>query len=79
LNTASSLKWLIPVGVLDTAASWFYNLAVDIGLTSIVSVITSLYSVVTVILGYLLWQERITRIQQVGVLITLAGIGMVSV
>jgi drug/metabolite transporter (DMT)-like permease len=79
LNTASSLKWLVPVGVLDTAASWFYNLAVDTGLTSIVSVITSLYSVVTVILGYLLWQERITRIQQVGVLITLAGIAMVSV
>jgi drug/metabolite transporter (DMT)-like permease len=78
LNTASSLKWLVPVGVLDTAASWFYNLAVASGLTSIVSVITSLYSVVTVILGYLLWQERITRIQQVGVLITLAGIAMVS-
>jgi drug/metabolite transporter (DMT)-like permease len=79
LKSASSLKWLIPVGVLDTAASWFYNLAVDTGLTSIVSVITSLYSVVTVVLGYLLWQERITRIQQVGVLITMAGIAMVSV
>lgn len=43
------------------------------------SVITSLYSVVTVILGCLIWKEHIIWVQQVGVLFTLPGIALVSI
>ena len=78
-NASASLRWLLPVGILDTAANLFYNLAVGSGLTSVVSVITSLYSVVTVVLGYLIWKERIIRVQQVGVFVTLVGIALVSI
>lgn len=78
-NSSASLRWLLPVGILDTAANLFYNLAVGSGLTSVVSVITSLYSVVTVVLGYLIWKERIIRVQQAGVFLTLVGIALVSI
>jgi drug/metabolite transporter (DMT)-like permease len=78
LRSLSSLKWLLPIGLLDTLANWFYNLGLLAGLTSIVSVIASLFSVVTVVLGYVISKERITRVQQVGILITLGGVALVS-
>jgi drug/metabolite transporter (DMT)-like permease len=78
LRSLSSLKWLLPIGLLDTLANWFYNLGLLAGLTSIVSVIASLFSVVTVVLGYVISKERITRVQQIGILITLGGVALVS-
>lgn len=65
--------------ILSVGTIFLYRaLAVDSGLTSVASVITSLYSVVTVVLGYLIWKERIIRVQQAGVLLTLVGIVLVS-
>jgi drug/metabolite transporter (DMT)-like permease len=64
---------------LDTIATWFINLGLQTGLASVVSVITSLYSVVTIVLGYYLLRERITRTQQIGIGFTLAGLVLASV
>lgn len=78
LRTTSSFKWLVPMGILDTSAVLFANQGLSMGLTSIVSVTVSLFSVVTIILGFAIAKERITRVQQIGIAITLAGVALVS-
>ena len=75
----ASLRWVAPVAFLDTIATWFINLGLQAGLASVVSVITSLYSVVTIVLGYYLLREHITRTQQIGIGFTLAGLVLASV
>jgi drug/metabolite transporter (DMT)-like permease len=72
------LRWIIPVALLDTLATWSISIGLQSGLASVVSVITSLYSVVTILLGYVLLGERITRSQQIGVGFTLAGVALAS-
>jgi drug/metabolite transporter (DMT)-like permease len=79
LNNPQSLRWLIPVGLLDTSANLFYNLGLVTGLTSVVSVLTALYSVVTVLIGTLWLRERMTTWQKIGVAIVFVGVGLVSV
>jgi drug/metabolite transporter (DMT)-like permease len=79
LDKPHSLRWLIPVGILDTSANLFYSLGLATGLTSVVSVLTALYSVVTVLIGTLWLKERMTTWQKMGVLIVFVGVGLVSV
>jgi drug/metabolite transporter (DMT)-like permease len=79
LESWDSLRWIVPVAVLDTLATWFLNIGMQTGLASVVSVITSLYSVVTIILGYLILSERITRRQQFGIGFTLFGVVLASI
>jgi drug/metabolite transporter (DMT)-like permease len=79
LDEPHSLRWLIPVGILDTSANLFYSLGLATGLTSVVSVLTALYSVVTVLIGTLWLKERMTTWQKMGVLIVFVGVGLVSV
>ena len=74
LISLASLRWVATIAILDTSANWFINLGLQSGFASVVSVITSLYCVVTIILGYLLLRERITRSQQIGIGFTLAGV-----
>jgi drug/metabolite transporter (DMT)-like permease len=45
---------------------------------SVTSVLASLYPIVTVILAALVIGERVARIQLLGVVLTLAGIGLIS-
>lgn len=78
LHTSSSLIWIVPISLLDTLANLFYNIGVTTGFTSIVSMITSSYSVVTIILAYLFIREKITKSQKVGVMLSLIGIALVS-
>jgi drug/metabolite transporter (DMT)-like permease len=78
LRSRASLRWIIPVALLDTLATWSISIGLQSGLASVVSVITSLYSVVTILLGYVLLGERITRSQQIGVGFTLAGVALAS-
>jgi drug/metabolite transporter (DMT)-like permease len=79
LDNPRSLRWLMPLGLLDTLANLFYNLGLATGLTSVVSVLTALYSVVTVLIGTLWLKERITTWQKLGVLIVFVGVGLVNV
>ena len=48
------------------------------GLLSVVSVLASLYPVVTVLLARFALGERLERTQDVGVLVTLAGVVLIS-
>jgi len=74
----ASLLVLAMVGLLDLGANGLYALATTHGLLSVVSVLGSLYPAVTVVLARFVLAERIARIQEVGVVLALAGVIAIS-
>ena len=66
------------IGLLDTGANGLFVLASARGYLSIVSVLGSLYPVATILAAYVFLHERISRVQRAGVVLTLAGIGLVA-
>ena len=70
----ASLGPIAAVGVLDLLANLLFVLAAARGLLSVVGVLGSLYPVVTVILARIVLDERLSRSQTRGVVITLAGV-----
>jgi drug/metabolite transporter (DMT)-like permease len=68
----------VPVALLDTAANIAYNLGIAGSLTAVVSVTSSLFSVVTVLLAWVLLRERLVRWQWAGVAAILVGIALLS-
>jgi drug/metabolite transporter (DMT)-like permease len=69
---------MIAIGALDMTANALFALASTRGLVSIVSVLASLYPVTTVLLARMLLGERVARPQQVGVVVALAGVVLIS-
>ena len=73
------LAALVAVGILDTGGNVFYAAASsEHGLLSVVSVLASLYPVVTVLLARVVLGERVQRSQDVGVVAALAGVVLIS-
>jgi drug/metabolite transporter (DMT)-like permease len=70
----ASLPAVVAVGVGDVSANALFALASGHGLLALVSVLGSLYPVVTLLLAYVLLSERLTRVQQAGVAIALTGV-----
>jgi drug/metabolite transporter (DMT)-like permease len=66
------------IGLLDSAANGLFAVATEHGYLSIVSVLGSVYPIVTVLLAQVLLHERLSRVQTVGVAVALAGVAMVS-
>jgi drug/metabolite transporter (DMT)-like permease len=73
------LLLLILIGLLDTGGNVLFAAASTQGLISVVSVLASLYPVVTVLLARATLNERVRRIQELGVVATLAGVALISV
>lgn len=72
-------RWhLVGAGLLDAAAGMLYALALTEGLLSIVSVIGSLYPVMTVLLARTVLGERLRTIQAAGVVLALAGVALIA-
>jgi uncharacterized membrane protein len=70
---------LVAIGLLDTGGNTLFAAASESrGLLSVVSVLASLYPVVTVLLARLVLRERVARSQELGVLVTLAGVVLIS-
>jgi drug/metabolite transporter (DMT)-like permease len=70
---------LIAIGFLDTGGNALYAAASSShGLISVVSVLASLYPVVTVLLARLLLGERVQRTQDVGVVVALIGVVLIT-
>ena len=69
---------LAMVGVLDLGANGLFAIATTKGLLSVVAVLGSLYPAVTVVLARLVLAERVSRLQEVGVALTLAGVVAIS-
>ena len=65
---------LLAVGLIDVGANGLYGYASQHGLVSVVSVLASLYPVVTVLLARWVLRERLVRSQLAGVGATLVGI-----
>jgi drug/metabolite transporter (DMT)-like permease len=74
----ASLLVLAAVGLLDLGANGLYALATTHGLLSVVSVLGSLYPAVTVVLARFVLAERIAHMQEVGVVLALAGVIAIS-
>jgi drug/metabolite transporter (DMT)-like permease len=72
--------WLAAVvATLDVIANGALMYAYHGGLLSLVSVIAALYPAATVLLAMLLLGERVSRVQQAGMLAALAAVGMIAV
>lgn len=69
---------LLVIGALDFSATALFALATQEGLLSVVSVVGSLYPAVTVVLARVVLAERVARSQEVGVVLTLAGVVAIS-
>ena len=66
------------IGLADTGGNVLFAAAASQGLVSVVSVLGSLYPVVTVMLARIYLRERVGRVQEAGAAATLAGIVAVS-
>lgn len=72
------LAVLACIGLADTSGNVLFAAAASQGLVSVVSVLASLYPVVTVALARLYLRERVTRVQEAAAAATLAGVVLVS-
>jgi drug/metabolite transporter (DMT)-like permease len=79
LPARSQLPVVALAGLFDVGGNLLYALAAaEHGLVSVVSVLSSLYPIVTVALATILLRERPGPWQWVGVALTFAGIGLIS-
>ncbi len=78
---APPARWLpvvAVIGLLDSAANGLFAVATEHGYLSIVSVLGSVYPIVTVLLAQVVLRERISRLQAVGVGVALVGVALVG-
>ena len=66
------------VGIGDTLGNVFFAASSSHGLVSLTSVLASLYPIVTVLLASVVLKERISPPQRLGVVLTLAGVALIS-
>jgi drug/metabolite transporter (DMT)-like permease len=74
----ADLPALAAIGVLDTGGNVFFAAASENGLVSVVSILASLYPVVTVMLARAVLHERVHRSQELGIGLALSGIVLIS-
>ena len=74
----ADLPVLASIGILDTGGNVFFAAASTKGLVSVVSILASLYPVVTVLLARAVLHERVHRSQELGIVLALAGIVLIS-
>jgi len=74
----TDLPVLASIGVLDTGGNVFFAAASAKGIVSVVSILASLYPVVTVLLARAVLHERVHRSQELGIALALAGIVLIS-
>jgi drug/metabolite transporter (DMT)-like permease len=73
-----AIPGLAVLGILDVTANGLFVLASARGYLSIVSVLGSLYPIVTVLAAYAFLGERINTLQRAGVVLALAGVAVVA-
>ncbi len=76
--TRRDLPMLAAIGIGDVSANLTFGLATRRGLLSVVSVLASLYPVVTVLLARQIHHERLRPIQLIGVVGALGGVGLIA-
>ena len=74
--TRIGIRWVAAAGLLDMGANLLVAVALQRGPLGIVSVLTSLYPVVTALVAVVVVGERLTRIQLAGVVAAMAAVVM---
>ena len=69
---------LVLIGVLDAGANVLYALSSTLGMVSLAAVLASLFPVMTVLLARVVLQERLVRVQALGVASALAGVAFIA-
>jgi drug/metabolite transporter (DMT)-like permease len=69
---------IVAVGVFDVSANLLFGLATLSGELAVVAVLGSLYPAVTVLLARVVDDERLSRVQNVGVAAAVAGVAMIA-
>lgn len=72
------LAIVFAVGIGDTLGNVFFAASSANGLVSLTSVLASLYPVVTVLLAASVLHERVAPMQRAGIVLTLAGVVLIS-
>ncbi|MFL5945851.1 MAG: DMT family transporter [Gaiellaceae bacterium] len=72
------LPWLALIGFGDMFGNLLFAAASTSGLVSVTSVLASLYPIVTVVLARILLNEKVARSQEGGIVLTLAGVALIS-
>jgi len=75
---ARDVPVLVAIGLFDVGANLALALALNEGFVSLVSVLASLYPVVTILLAVAMLRERPARSQALGGAVALAGVGLIS-
>ena len=75
---AADLLALLAIGLGDLPGQRAVAFASSRGLVSVVSVLGSMYPVVTVLLARFLLHERLQRIQSVGVALSIVGVAVIA-
>jgi drug/metabolite transporter (DMT)-like permease len=66
------------IGAADFIANLLLGIATTKGLVSVAMVFGSLYPIATAVLAYKLLQERLQRVQYVGIALAVAGVSIIS-
>jgi len=77
-NWSRYLPILPVIGVVDTIGNISYNLGILGGTVSVVSTISGLFSVVSVMLAFVVLKERLTAHQILGLLAILLGVSIIG-
>lgn len=72
------LRYVVIVGILDSAANALYVAATQRGRLDVAAVLSSLYPASTVILARVLLKERWSRLQSLGMIAALAAVPLVA-
>ncbi|HKV58066.1 MAG TPA: DMT family transporter [Ktedonobacteraceae bacterium] len=79
LPKKSVLPLLLLAGTLDVSGNVFFVLATHSGRLDVASILSSLYSAVTILLAAIILRERVSRIQAIGIALALGAIVLISV
>jgi drug/metabolite transporter (DMT)-like permease len=74
----AQIPLLALIGTGDMLGNLLFAAASSQGLISITSVLASLYPIVTIVLARLVLKERVARSQEAGIVLTLAGVALIS-
>jgi drug/metabolite transporter (DMT)-like permease len=69
---------LAVIGLGDMFGNLLFAAASGYGLVSITSVLASLYPIVTILLARAILKERVARSQELGIVLTLAGVALIA-
>jgi drug/metabolite transporter (DMT)-like permease len=74
----AALPVLVVMGLFDVAANGTYATATQTGLVSVAAVLASLYPVVTALLAWRVHDERLARVQWIGVVLAMTGVVLLA-